>query len=166
MLFAGVWTEQRVAQLKILHAEGLSGSEIAAALGGVSRNAVIGKIHRLRLATRGKTTRPSRVRKKRPPRPVPDSFAPTWQPAPLFIPAANLPPLRLAILELQPDECRFPVTDETPFLFCGHPQTHDSSYCFHHHKLTHSHVTEAQREARRVNAAKARRTSPAYKRAA
>ncbi|PSH64110.1 MULTISPECIES: GcrA family cell cycle regulator [Phyllobacterium] len=50
------WTDERVEQLKKLWAEGLSASQIAAQLGGVSRNAVIGKVHRLKLSGRGKTT--------------------------------------------------------------------------------------------------------------
>ncbi|MBB3237594.1 GcrA family cell cycle regulator [Phyllobacterium endophyticum] len=50
------WTDERVEQLKKLWAEGLSASQIAAQLGGVSRNAVIGKVHRLKLSGRGKST--------------------------------------------------------------------------------------------------------------
>ena len=59
------WTDERVERLKRLWAEGLSASQIAAQLGGVSRNAVIGKVHRLCLPGRAKaggtvaTTRPS-----------------------------------------------------------------------------------------------------------
>ena len=48
------WTEDRVERLKKLWAEGLSASQIAAQLGGVSRNAVIGKVHRLSLPGRAK----------------------------------------------------------------------------------------------------------------
>ena len=51
----GTWTEQRVELLKKLWAEGSSASQIAAQIGGISRNAVIGKIHRLGLSGRGKT---------------------------------------------------------------------------------------------------------------
>ncbi len=50
------WTDERVELLKKLWSEGLSASQIAAQLGGVSRNAVIGKVHRLKLSGRGKTT--------------------------------------------------------------------------------------------------------------
>ncbi|MFC0245022.1 GcrA family cell cycle regulator [Falsochrobactrum ovis] len=50
------WTEERVELLKKLWNEGLSASQVAAQLGGVSRNAVIGKVHRLKLSGRGKTT--------------------------------------------------------------------------------------------------------------
>ena len=46
------WTDERVEKLKKLWSEGLSASQIAAQLGGVSRNAVIGKAHRLGLKSR------------------------------------------------------------------------------------------------------------------
>jgi GcrA cell cycle regulator len=49
------WTDERVERLKRLWAEGLSASQIAAQLGGVSRNAVIGKVHRLNLPGRAKS---------------------------------------------------------------------------------------------------------------
>ena len=43
------WTDERVELLKKLWADGLSASQIAAELGGITRNAVIGKVHRLGL---------------------------------------------------------------------------------------------------------------------
>lgn len=46
------WTEERVAKLRELWAEGQTASQIAKALGSVSRNAVIGKVHRLGLSNR------------------------------------------------------------------------------------------------------------------
>ena len=46
------WTDQRVADLRRLWAEGLSASQIARRLGNTTRNAVIGKVHRLGLASR------------------------------------------------------------------------------------------------------------------
>ena len=46
------WTEERVEKLKELWAQGLSASQIAKELGGVTRNAVIGKVHRLGLSSR------------------------------------------------------------------------------------------------------------------
>lgn len=58
------WTDERVEILKKLWAEGLSASQIAAQLGGVTRNAVIGKVHRLKLSGRGKTTSASPRAKK------------------------------------------------------------------------------------------------------
>ncbi|MEO8651891.1 MAG: GcrA family cell cycle regulator [Hyphomicrobiaceae bacterium] len=52
-----VWNDDRVEQLKKLWADGLSASQIAAQLGEVTRNAVIGKVHRLGLATRASSNR-------------------------------------------------------------------------------------------------------------
>src|SRR5512134_1496608 len=51
------WTDERVELLKKLWAEGLSASQIASRLGGVTRNAVIGKVHRLGLSGRATPTR-------------------------------------------------------------------------------------------------------------
>ena len=50
------WTDDRVELLKKLWAEGLSASQIANRLGGVTRNAVIGKVHRLGLSVSGLET--------------------------------------------------------------------------------------------------------------
>ena len=47
------WTDERVDKLKELWGEGMSASQIAKVLGGVTRNAVIGKVHRLGLSNRG-----------------------------------------------------------------------------------------------------------------
>jgi GcrA cell cycle regulator len=64
------WTDERVELLRKLWSEGLSASRVAAALGSdVSRNAVIGKIHRLGLAERAKTASAPRPRAARTPRP-------------------------------------------------------------------------------------------------
>lgn len=61
------WNDERVEMLRKLWSEGLSASQIAAQLGGVSRNAVIGKVHRLKLSSRGRPTavaaRPKKVAK-------------------------------------------------------------------------------------------------------
>lgn len=48
----GIWTDERVETLKRLWTAGLSASQIAAEIGGMTRNAVIGKIHRLGLGQR------------------------------------------------------------------------------------------------------------------
>jgi GcrA cell cycle regulator len=47
------WTDERVETLRAMWAEGRSASQIAKELGGVTRNAVIGKVHRLGLSNRG-----------------------------------------------------------------------------------------------------------------
>lgn len=55
MTEAGAWTEDRVELLKKLWSDGLSASQIAGELGSVTRNAVIGKVHRLGLSGRAKS---------------------------------------------------------------------------------------------------------------
>src|SRR3954464_10249800 len=60
------WTDERVELLKKLWADGLSASQIAAELGGVTRNAVIGKVHRLGLAGRAKSPSSAAPRPRKP----------------------------------------------------------------------------------------------------
>ncbi|HEY4403401.1 MAG TPA: GcrA family cell cycle regulator, partial [Xanthobacteraceae bacterium] len=59
------WTEERVESLKKLWGEGLSASQIAAELGGITRNAVIGKVHRLGLSGRAKSPSASAPRPRK-----------------------------------------------------------------------------------------------------
>lgn len=58
--FATGWTEERVALLKALWLDGLSAATVARRLGGVTRNAVIGKVHRLGLSGRAQPATPGR----------------------------------------------------------------------------------------------------------
>lgn len=99
------WTDERVAILKKLWLEGLSASQIAAELsGGVTRNAVIGKVHRLKLSGRAKPTtvaaRPkaaARVAAPEPkPVPQPDIKAPVAPEPKPTVAAAPVPPRRTA----------------------------------------------------------------------
>ncbi len=165
----GIWTEPNIEALKTLWAENkLSCTQIANELGqGFSRNSVIGKVHRLGLGShqqaKGKSqgNGAGRAQHLYPRRKL---FRPAIvPPAPSLL---ELAPLNLTLLELQFGQCRFPVNEESPFLFCGHPQACDSSYCGFHHRLTHNQATEAQREAGRQNAAIARRTKAQAYRAA
>src|SRR5512144_2549576 len=60
------WTDERVELLKKLWADGLSASQIAAELGGITRNAVIGKVHRLGLSGRAKSPSSTAPRPRKP----------------------------------------------------------------------------------------------------
>lgn len=72
---AAGWTDERVETLKKLWMEGLSASQIAGELGqGVTRNAVIGKVHRLKLSARAKPTNTA-PRARPAPRPAPRRVA-------------------------------------------------------------------------------------------
>lgn len=55
------WSDDRVAILKSLWLDGLSAAQVAQRLGGVSRSAVIGKIHRLGLGGRAASSKPTRT---------------------------------------------------------------------------------------------------------
>ncbi|MDM7932785.1 GcrA family cell cycle regulator [Tabrizicola sp.] len=100
------WTDERVETLKRMWGEGQSASQIAKELGGVTRNAVIGKVHRLGLSNRvgGKeeeeeaTAAPAPVAAARPePAPRPEPAAPRAEPprpaAPAAAPVSNVTPL-------------------------------------------------------------------------
>src|SRR3954468_19606772 len=60
------WTDDRVEQLKKLWEAGLSASQIAAELGNVTRNAVIGKVHRLGLSGRAQSPSSAAPRPRQP----------------------------------------------------------------------------------------------------
>ncbi len=59
------WTDERIDRLKAMWAEGATASQIAEDLGGVSRNAVIGKAHRLGLESRPSPVRPGEEKSKK-----------------------------------------------------------------------------------------------------
>lgn len=86
------WTDERVELLKKLWGEGQSASQIAKELGGVTRNAVIGKVHRLGLSNRAGSgaaaTGPAAEAPAPAPEPPPPAAAPP-QPAPPPEPAAG-----------------------------------------------------------------------------
>ena len=60
------WTDERVELLKKLWADGLSASQVAGELGGITRNAVIGKVHRLGLSGRAKSPSSCAPRARKP----------------------------------------------------------------------------------------------------
>ncbi len=71
------WTDERIDRLKNLWSNGMTASQIADELGGVSRNAVIGKAHRLGLQSRPSPVKPNE----------PGAAAPAAKPAPAPVPA-------------------------------------------------------------------------------
>jgi GcrA cell cycle regulator len=102
------WTEDRVDRLKKLWSEGLSASQIAAQLGGVSRNAVIGKVHRLNLPGRAKAGGATSARsQKRVTAPVPARPTTSFAPRP-----ANRPIPRAAGSAVMKEEIEIDVLEE------------------------------------------------------
>lgn len=150
------WTDDRVQILKKLWQDGLSASQIAAELGNVTRNAVIGKIHRLGLSGRGQPTsslkRQHRHRRtgsvqRRPRRAL--SVGNTALQSDLEI--ATLPDTRpmedivvpiskrLSLQRLTEKTCKWPIGDPTTddFHFCGHDSLEGKPYCEYHARLAY-----------------------------
>lgn len=98
------WTDERVETLKKMWAEGQSASTIAKELGGVTRNAVIGKVHRLGLSNRnggGSSEAPAKAAPKAAPE-TKSAKAAKAKPAPEPAPAAPTPALRKIVPAGQP----------------------------------------------------------------
>jgi GcrA cell cycle regulator len=74
------WTDERIERLKNMWAKGATASQIAGDLGGVSRNAVIGKAHRLGLEQRPSPVKPGEEKEAKKPAPAPAAAAPKPQP--------------------------------------------------------------------------------------
>lgn len=136
-----VWTDERVDRLKSLWREGLSASQVAKALGGVSRNAVIGKLHRLKLT--GSRPTPPRLRRPAAPRAAARSGLrltrrrPAPAAAPFIAAAPDGPGLFRSFADLRPGCCKWPIGDpaDANFSLCGRPA--DGPYCPGHHQLAH-----------------------------
>jgi GcrA cell cycle regulator len=85
------WTDERVEMLKKMWGEGQSASQIAKELGGVTRNAVIGKVHRLGLSNRAATTAKPETKVKTAPKPEVKPKAPPKQEEPAPAEKAEAP---------------------------------------------------------------------------
>jgi GcrA cell cycle regulator len=86
------WTEERIERLKKMWHDGATASQIADELGGVSRNAVIGKAHRLGLEQRPSPVKPGEEKEVRKPAPAaPAAAAPAPKPAKAEAPRAGAP---------------------------------------------------------------------------
>ncbi len=158
------WTEERVELLRKLWDSGLSASRIAAELaGGVTRNAVIGKVHRLGLSGRVKpqASNAARARPKLPgqvarpqmpqramPMPMRGNTALALQTRPMPVPQArdatgnNVVPMaeNVTIMELRESMCRWPVGDpaSAEFRYCGgRAPIGDGPYCSYHSRMAY-----------------------------
>jgi GcrA cell cycle regulator len=162
------WTEERVELLKKLWADGLSASRIAAELGGVSRNSVIGKVHRLGLSGRAKSASASVPRQRKPrthqhmmrlARPGVrgnTALAPMQaietdlEPEPAVV--ENIIPMgqRCSILQLTESTCRWPIGDPSSadFFFCGGKSIEGLPYCGYHSRIAYQPVSERRRDKR------------------
>lgn len=136
------WTDDRVKLLKQLWGEGKTAAEIAKELGGVTRNAVIGKAHRLKLNSRlspiqqnVKKTKSERKDVARAPTPVRK---------------IEFKGLGIKLRDLENDMCRWPSGDpkDKDFVFCGCKRIEGLPYCAEHCKAAY----QVQTRSRTLNA--------------
>lgn len=155
---AAYWTPGpggRVEQLKSLWEAGLSASQIAGEMGNITRNAIIGKVHRLGLSGRYKNPIQGRpARKPRVRRTIPETFSfrrgapPSPQRRDEGVPGCDMPPgpaplepdeqpiqvQRVTFAQLEDRHCHWPVGDprSDSLFFCGGPATQGEKYCRFH----------------------------------
>jgi GcrA cell cycle regulator len=146
------WSPERVEQLRRFVGAGLTCSQIAAEI-GVTRNAVIGKIHRLGLGPGRPAAAPGRACPPRLRRPRLPSQRHTLRLISAELPQAadgTLPPTtavesaqRCSLLDLDQGKCRWPLSDggETgsaaAFIFCGNDALAGFSYCAGHVRMAY-----------------------------
>ncbi len=149
------WNDERIQQLRDLWSQGYSASEIAAKLGGITRNAVIGKVHRLGLSgrpspiRRGKsggskasnTPRTQTAKSPNPQKILPRIIVRDTQeemgaavialPSP---PPEKLEALKARAARLPERQCRWPMGDprKPDFHFCKDPAYDEMPYCWMH----------------------------------
>jgi GcrA cell cycle regulator len=143
------WTDERVEQLKALWTEGLSASQIARVLGAVTRNAVIGKVHRLGLAGRAGPARSERPRNAVTRRSVAHVAAPPpeiVEEDPVILEDGHF----ATVLTINDRMCRWPIGDpsESEFHFCGRKPKFGSPYCEAHARKAYQ--PQPQRRDRRA----------------
>ena len=128
------WTEEKVAKLKELWGKGSTASQIAEIIGGISRNAVIGKAHRLNLSSKIKTRNASSIQNydnnseennSKQKRGRKSKFKS------LIIEKDFEPENPKKLEELDESSCKWPIghPEEESFYFCGRSSLKDFSYC-------------------------------------
>jgi len=155
------WTPERIAELEKLWAEGLSTAEIGRRM-GVSKNAVVGKAHRLSLpgrqspidaARRAAPRKPAaRKPKTQAPRRAPEA-QPEAAEAPVATPVAAAKPApqpKRAPRKHSGPSCQWPFGDPRlpGFHFCGAPAVPGKPYCDEHCAKAYNRVSAAQADAR------------------
>ena len=137
------WTEERTEYLRKLWSDGRSAAEIANELGGISRSAVCGKVHRLKLSGRGRIAASKGGRKPR------SSKKPAAPPPKVVVSVPNeavvIPISRsLKLVELTERTCKWPNGDPTTedFSYCGNTADTSGPYCTYHMRIAYTPVAK------------------------
>ena len=147
------WTEEKVSKLKELWGSGKTANQIAEIIGGISRNAVIGKAHRLNLSSKIKTknysdginNRFSQIdnfeKNNKKIKKIPRSKFKS-----LLIEKDFEPENPKQLEELNDNSCKWPIghPNESSFYFCGRTSLKDFSYCKLH--LLYAFQPKAKKE--------------------
>jgi GcrA cell cycle regulator len=163
------WNDERVELLKKLWTDGLSASQIAGELGGVTRNAVIGKVHRLGLSGRAKSPSSSSTPRARKVAPRPavtrpamttghvrgnTALAPQMREEVAYMPVVRheeevvvAMSRRVQIMELREGMCKWPMGDpqSSEFVYCGADCGFGKTYCTHHANIAYQPAAERRR---------------------
>ena len=128
------WTEEKVAKLKELWGNGSTASQIAEIIGGISRNAVIGKAHRLNLSAKIKTraaTSNQNFEISLEEKNIKNKRGRKSKFKSLIIEKDFEPENPKQLEELDENSCKWPIghPNEKTFYFCGRTSLKDFSYC-------------------------------------
>ena len=143
------WNEEKVNKLKELWGKGNTASQIAEIIGGISRNAVIGKAHRLNLSSKIKTRNASSVRSFNNNSEEDSSKQRQGKKSKfksLLIEKNFEPENPKKLEELDESSCKWPIghPEEELFYFCGRSSLKDFSYCKLH--LLYAYQPKGRRE--------------------
>jgi GcrA cell cycle regulator len=127
------WTQEKVVKLKELWGKGNTAGQVATIIGGVTRNAVIGKAYRLNLTVKSiqKKNNFNQVSQNQENAPQPERKARRSKFKSLLLDKNFEPENPKSLEELHDEICRWPIghPNEPDFYFCGRKSMKDFSYC-------------------------------------
>tara|TARA_Y100000992_G_scaffold281932_1_gene230053 strand:+ start:36 stop:530 length:495 start_codon:yes stop_codon:yes gene_type:complete len=125
------WTNEKIEKLKELWGKGSTANEIAQILGGVTRNAVIGKAHRLNLSGKIQTKKSSSLKNNENENKISHKNLRRGKFKSLIIDKDFEPENPKQLEELDEKSCKWPIghPNEDNFYFCGRTSLKDFSYC-------------------------------------